>query len=257
MDQKPKPTAKINQLAKITSLSKINSATQYGFNFGHPKEEHSHSARSLRPNRNDIYDSNVETSSMVQPTRLLTHRSTQPDIPTNQLEFSSGVKKTNLPSFVTSDRFDSANLEKRSMSQAAADYKNPERSANTPKNLNLTQNAFHSDYAINPFYLTSSKPDTNKFRLKSFKKTNLTAQEFRNQDDLQPTERITNLSTQRIQTGYGVDASTAAKVNLVNFYETLPVSIRNFFADKKDFMKIFEEYSLANFCMDEVNFFCL
>lgn len=43
-----------------------------------------------------------------------------------------------------------------------------------------------------------------------------------------------------------------AKVKLANFFESLPVSLRNFYSDKKEFQKIFEDYNLSNFCLREV-----
>lgn len=103
------------------------------------------------------------------------------------------------------------------------------------------------------FYLTS-RAATKTFSFKKMRPPTVVATEFNHSQEFNPSEKLTNLSQHKAQTGFAAtEPDLSEKVKLGNFYEGLPPSIRQFFADKKDFLKIFDDYNVATFCLEEVS----
>lgn len=45
-----------------------------------------------------------------------------------------------------------------------------------------------------------------------------------------------------------------SKLRNRKYFESLPPSLKEFFSDKREFLKIFEDYDVANVCLDEVKY---
>lgn len=174
-------------------------------------------------------------------TRHPTLKTAQPGIRTPDILLSqplSARKQVISPSLSTADNLLSVKRD-NALSRAGL---TPEVKPQVEVRAQSTLRGAQSDFQSNDFYLTT-RSDSKQFKIKQLRPSSLTSHDFQ------------NLTSPRIQTpGPGAgEASITAKIKNSNFYDTLPPSMRDFYADKKEFSKIFEDYAVAEFCLSEVN----
>lgn len=157
-------------------------------------------------------------------------------------------KKMSSPMLSTADNFLPSRREKTPSMNPTPEVRIQEQN----RMLRAPQSA-QSDYPLGDFYLTS-KSDNKQFRIKLGRHSSLTSQDFYGVGDVNRLkEKRENLgSPTKSLEGYGLDPNTASKIKLSNFFDTLPPSMREFYADKKEFSKIFDDYNISNYCLDEV-----